>query len=529
MRRRSTTLVLGPIVGHTDHSSTRIWIQAGSNPAEYTLRVPGRGLFPFVSTEGTELEFGTAIAVADGLLPERRYSFQVLQRGHVVPGGRGSVRTMPPPGSMADVLFVTISCSDFKQDGAWRALEQFVRDQQPRFILMVGDQVYLDFGSAREKIWPTHIDTAPPKRRQLMADRYREHWQRGPVRRVMANTPVYMLWSDHEVRDGWGSWASDSPTLQAKYPKGAQIAAKYNAFFEDARSLYWHFQMCHNFETPIAQPYTPGARMAIPVQFRCGRLVVLMLDDRGDRDLWRDTNRALGDAQWTFIDTEFLPNLPGDVDAVVFATQGPIVAMSPNGEVMRRLGPREDDVPLFARGDARGLLALQDKSGSKAEYAAAAVDRVIFKDLLPDNDVEIGQFDDLRDQWSHPRCRPEQERLIRRAGDARTANRGGPPRAVMFVGGDIHSGALYDVEVSDPPFTAPCLVSSGIAQARLHVVGLKMDDDHQVAGGIRATLRDVVGDYNFGVTHVLFNGGTPLVQNALGHPGTSGVWAVKLF
>ncbi len=61
----------------------------------------------------------------------------------VVPGGHGTVRTMPRPGSMADILFVTISCSDWKRDGAWLQLEQFVRDQQPRFILMIGDQVYL--------------------------------------------------------------------------------------------------------------------------------------------------------------------------------------------------------------------------------------------------------------------------------------------------------------------------------------------------------------------------------------------------
>jgi hypothetical protein len=529
VRRPLSRLIAGPIVGHTDDTSTRIWIQAGGDPAEYALRIPGRGVVPFVSTEGSELEFGTAIAVADGLRSEHRYSYDVLRRGRFVPGGHGSVRTMPRPGSMADVLFVTISCSDWRRDGAWLELEQFVRDQQPRFILMLGDQVYLDFGTAAETLWPTHLETSPARRRQLMAARYREHWQRAPVRRVMANTPIYMMWSDHEIRDGWGSWASDSPTLQAKYPKGAAITAKYNAYFEDARKVYWHFQMCHNFPTPIAEPYVPGARMTIPMQFRCGRLAVLMLDDRGDRDLWRETNGVLGDAQWNFIDNEFLPQLPRDIDALVIATQGPIVGMSPNGEAVRRLGHREDDVELFSRGDARGLLALQAKSNSSVEYAEALVDRVIFHDLLPNNDLEIKQFDDLRDQWSHPRCQREQERLIRRAGDARLVNRDtGHPRAVMFVGGDIHSGALYDISVANPPFTAACLISSGIAQASDHIVGLKLDDDHMVADGIRASLKHVVGDVNFGVTHVLFNGGTPVITNTIGHPGTSAVWAGKI-
>ena len=521
-------LIAGPIVGHTDDTSTRVWIQALGDPSDYALRIAGRGVFPFVSTEGTEREFGTAIAVADGLRPEHRYSYNVLRRGRVVAGGHGTFRTMPRPGSMADVLFVTISCSDWKEDGAWHELEQFVRDQQPRFILMIGDQVYLDAGTTAEKIWPTHLDTVPAKRRQIMAERYREHWTRAPVRRVMANTPTYMLWSDHEIRDGWGSWASDSPTLQAKYPKGAAIAARYNAFFEDARKLYWHFQMCHNFPAPIAEPYAPGVRLTIPVQFTCGRLAVLMLDDRGDRDLWRETNGALGDAQWDFLDNEFFAALPHDVDALVIATQGPIVGPAPNGEAMRRVGHREDDVALFSRGDARGLLALQAKSDSKLEKAEALVDRVVFHDLLPNNDVQIKQFDDLRDQWSHPRCRAEQERLIRRAGNAQLVNRdGGQPRAVMFVGGDLHSGALYEISVADSPATVTCLISSGIAQASDHLVGVKLDDDHTVADGIRASLKHVVGDFNFGVTHVLFNGGTPVVTNALGHPGTSVVKAVK--
>lgn len=210
-------------------------------------------------------------------------------------------------------------------------------------------------------------------------------------------------------------------------------------------------------------------------------------------------------------------------------TQGPIVGMSPNGEVVRRLRDRQDDVELFKRGDARGLLELQAKSNSRSEQVYAAVDRVVFKDLLPDNDLNIADFDDVRDQWSHPRCQPEQERLIRRAGDALMVNRHlGHPRAVMFVGGDIHTGALYEIAVTNPAFTAPCLISSGIAQARGHIVGLKLDDDHAVAEGIRANLQHVVGDFNFGITHILFNGGTPVITNAIGHPNTSEVYTLKV-
>jgi hypothetical protein len=529
MRRSPPRLTLGPIVGHTDDASTRIWIQVSDDPGRYALRVVGRGVFPFVSTEGPEIEFGTAIAVADSLRPDHKYHYSVLRDGHVVPSGGGSFRTMPRPGSMSDVLFVSISCSDWRHPGAWPELEQFVDEQQPRFILMMGDQVYLDFGDTdAEHIWPYHLKTPPAKRRKAMAERYRDHWGRDPIRRIMANVPTYMIWSDHEIRDGWGSWASDSPTLQARFPRGAAIAQAYNAFFEDARKLYWHFQLCRSAAEPVAEPYLPGQRKAIPILFQCGRLAVLMLDDRGDRDLWRDKDRALGTEQWAFVENEVLPNLPPHVDALALVTQAPIVGMSPTGEAQRRFGDRYDDVRLFERGDARGLLALQN-SPDIDDYPAlghALVDRLVFKDLLPDNDLRLSDFDDTRDQWSHQTSRPEQERLIRKAVEARSINRQvSQPRGVLFIGGDIHSGALYEISVADPECTAPCLISSGIGQARGAVVGLKLDDRFEVAPGIHADLKHVVGDFNFGVTHILFNGGTPLINNALVHPGASSVWA----
>lgn len=502
------------------------------NPEWYALRVAGRGLFPFVSTETDGLEFGTALAFADGLRPERKYRYEVMRRGHVVPGAHGAFRTMPAPGSFADMLFVSLSCSDWRLDGAWPLLEKYVKEAQPRFILMMGDQVYLDFGDTKkEHIWPEYLDAKPAQRRQAMAQRYQQHWSREPIRRIMANTPTYMLWSDHEVRDGWGSWASDSPTLQQKYPRGAKIAEQYNRFFEDARDLYWHFQACHNPPPPayVSTPPRHGERQAMPFSFQCGRLRVLMLDDRGDRDLWRETNRALGHEQWRFINGEFVPNLRSDVDALAIVTQAPIVAMSPSGETQRRLGHRNDDVALFMQGDGKGLLALQSHSDSTWEMVGVGIDRLVFKDALPNNNFHIAEFDEARDQWSHYLSRPEATALIRTAAQARTTNRRtGEGRGVVFLGGDIHSGALFDISVSNPKFTMQCLTSSGICQAGSHVIGAKVDEDFEVAPGIRAKLQHFVGDYNFGVTHILFSGGTPVISNVIAHAGQSVYWKIKL-
>jgi hypothetical protein len=103
-----------------------------------------------------------------------------------------------------------------------------------------------------------------------------------------------MVWDDHDIRDGWGSSAADSPTLLAKHPRGDAIFRKSTAFFEDARDVYWHFQACHNpthvpGEAPpniVNLPPLPGERRAMPFAFRCGRLVVLVLDAAA-RDVFR--------------------------------------------------------------------------------------------------------------------------------------------------------------------------------------------------------------------------------------------------
>ena len=166
-----------------------------------------------------------------------------------------------------------------------------------------------------------------------------------------------MMWDDHDIRDGWGSRASDSLTLALKYRRGQAIFAKNNAYFEDARDVYWHFQGCHN-PMPTGDPSLPnyisgpppaGQRRAMPFVFRCGRLVVLVLDARGDRDVFRKDYPILGAEQWTFIDKVFA-NLAEDVEALAVMTPTPIASMDPNGQTQKLLGDRTDDVVAFSRG-----------------------------------------------------------------------------------------------------------------------------------------------------------------------------------
>lgn len=522
-------LLLGPIVGHTDEQSTRIWIRVSDNPALYKLRIPGVGLLPFLSTEGDKIEFGTAIALVQGLRPDWQYRYQVLRRRRVVSKGRGTFRTMPTPGSMAEVQFVFISCNHQKEEGAWQQLKTYIEKSKPRFLLMMGDQVYVD---QKGSFWKDNLDQPSVERRQALVEKYQENWSRDFLREILANIPTYMIWDDHEIRNGWGSWAPDSPTLVMRYPRGEGIYAQNDAYFKDTRDVYWHFQMSHN---PSVIPPVPEERKAMPFIISCGRLLILVLDSRGDRDVWRPQAPILGQEQWKFINNT-VTNLPAEIDVLAIVTPTPIATISPKSlaqsasDPLERLAP---DVRLFRKGDARRLINLIDSGGIelRGEGPATELVKLELKALEKTVFKVRAVISEVRDQWSHHFSRPEQAALIRKAGDARTSNRtNNNPREVIFLGGDIHIGGIFDITVSDPAFTAPCLVSSGISQRAEKMIDtiVSVDESFEVGTGIRSEQRELVRDYNFGIVHIIPTGGIPKIVPAIVHSGQSSAFVLQI-
>ncbi|HEX4766282.1 MAG TPA: alkaline phosphatase D family protein, partial [Lichenihabitans sp.] len=320
---------------------------------------------PFRPTERGEPEFGTAIADAAGLEPDTSYTYAVRAPDGVVVA-RGFVRTFPPPGDRGDLVFASASCDSLNvaggqpNPGAWELLAERVRRREPRFLVLLGDQVYMD---EVEAIWALPLDLDRRERRRRMAEVYRRFWSRAPVAEILANVPTYMMWDDHEIRNGWGSDPGDSPTLACRYPRGRQISAQYEAFFEDARQVYWHFQHVRNPATPGldgAAFLEPGTRHAMPFAFACGATRLLILDNRGARDVWRDRQPVLGEAQWRTL-REMLRQLDTRTDSLVVVVPLPVVSMPDHGLIQVMLGRRRDDVRLFRQGKVADLKTFPEK------------------------------------------------------------------------------------------------------------------------------------------------------------------------
>ena len=534
-RRALNRLKLGPIVGHTDDSTCKVWIQVFDDPADYKLRVSGAGVFDFVSTELGGLEFHTAIARAVGLRSDWKYTYSILRRGRRVVGGKGSFRTLPDPNSVAPILFCAVSCSTLATDGVWPQLAKFIKDSQPSFLLMMGDQVYID--EDEPNIFKLHYDSDRPTRRAALAEKYRLSWSRKVIQQIFANIPTYMVWDDHEIRDGFGSLACDSPELVARFPRGAQMFARSDVYFQDCRDVYWHFQGCHNpLQGETAEPSLPnyikdppagGPRRAMPFVFRCGRVLILVTESRTQRDVFRAAFPILGAEQWQFIDAVFA-SLPTEVDTLVVATPTPIASISPQGQTMKLIGDRTDDIQAFQRGDEKNVIN-PDSTQDFGDLALAIAGHKLSK--LTGTPVNLGAFkvaniDEVRDQWSHKFARPEQELLLRKAAMARLANRrGSGARQLIFLSGDIHVGCIFDITLMKPPCRIVSLTSSGISAKQVVTadlfVGTFVDEDFKVAGGIRSVLREIVPDFNFGIVQVLQTGDGAEVTALLAHEGNA--------
>jgi tetratricopeptide (TPR) repeat protein len=212
------------------------------------------------------------------------------------------------------------------------------------------------------------------------------------------------------------------------------------------------------FPNYVGGPLPHGLRLGMPFVFRCGRLMVLVLDSRGERDVFRKDYPILGQRQWTFIDDVYA-HLPADVDALAVVTATPVASQDPDGQTQRLMGKRTDDIEAFKRGDEKEIFSPKS-SDSKVELVKSIIStKIVNRTGLQPNfgDFQISNLDEARDQWSHRYARREQKDLLTKTFKARFTNRtSASGRGVLFLSGDIHIGCIFDISTMLPPTKCVC-------------------------------------------------------------------------
>jgi hypothetical protein len=165
----------------------------------------------------------------------------------------------------------------------WRNLADAHRASPYHLMLMGGDQLYAD--SMFDEIAELHDWMALPHAEKIKrgftqsmkeaVDRfYREvylkRWSQPEMAAMLASVPSMMMWDDHDIFDGWGS-----------YDPGLQQCEVFQGIFATARKYFslYQLQLAEDEQHPAKIPNQAAFNYAV----RVGDLTVLALDMRSER------------------------------------------------------------------------------------------------------------------------------------------------------------------------------------------------------------------------------------------------------
>lgn len=437
-------LFAGAIVGHTTTNTARIWVRAHT-PGDYYLIVstnplPESGQPYDIHGQQLRVEDSTGLTTVSGELHEisLKYSTDVtgvIDLDNLKAGTRyyyglfsllkkrserwevgrdAQLSFCTQPADVERCVFGFYSCHmPFKGGNAynmdmWSMFADVLEDNDSDFLIGGGDQVYTD-GDKSIDIWRwlvKHLkevaQLSDSKQRDVMLswyrDIYRSYWGANSTKQVYRSYPNYMIWDDHEIMDGWGSYtdaelADKLDTIFQWQNTATNLTLARNMFY-CARQVYYEYQHSHN-------PHTPFGPKAEDCQwdytFRWGPLSFFVMDMRGHRryDPAQKANPAynpvLGDDQWARL-TSWLSAPDNNEDAFFLVSPVPVIHAN-------------DYIVNVADINALGLA------------------------------------DDLRDEWDHYSNQHERNRLLKECFIL-SQNTGKP---VVFLSGDVHVGASFSL------------------------------------------------------------------------------------
>lgn len=429
-------LTSSAIVGHVTQTTARVWVRVhkpgayclivSSGPIDSRLRpeldesktlaLIGDGNSVQSLPDDTKVLHAKEISFDDdntytfnvkGLKKDTRYYyalFDCADRSEKWEVGRDSSHSFrTQPSTLTSISFGLYSCHmpfkgrTVRNMEMWESFHELLEDTNARFVIGCGDQVYAD-GTKRLDIWrwlkknkDEMSELSNEQQIKVMTswyrDIYRGYWGDLNLRKVYRNFPNYMIWDDHEIMDGWGSYTEDElsnelDTIWEREDREQNLRLAYN-MFEAAKVVYNEYEHSHNPDTEAGQ---------WDYNFQWPQLPFFVLDMRGYRDYDEDPKKGaiLGKEQWKRFSAWIKSTAVERAAAVFIVSPVPVVHVS---------------------------------------------SFVVNKFDLP----ALGIADDLRDEWEHESNHIERNRLLKEVFDF--SERTGKP--VIFLSGDVHLGAAF--------------------------------------------------------------------------------------
>ncbi|MBK9130140.1 MAG: alkaline phosphatase family protein [Gammaproteobacteria bacterium] len=341
------------------------------------------------------------------------------------------------------------------------------RQQDLRFVIGGGDQVYAD-GVQTLDIWK-YLNAVMTKNRNVLLpskdemvswyrDIYRGYWGFSAVKDAFSSYPTYMIWDDHELKDGWGSDIlkakgrddlyeifNRSKVRKAKLSRGDCLEL-LDRMRQAAFQVYEEYQHSHNPDTPPGQ---------YDYAISSGCYSVYFLDGRGRRDVNKGAMRILGPEQMRRFEAWLQQLDPAITKYVFVVTAVPVLHM----------------MPVLVNADDSVLADMADLQ------------------------------DDLRDAWEHNKHNAERRALLKALfGAARRGLR------VSILSGDVHTSAVFRMVDKDQGAVIYQLTSSAITYNKPRmlgwILGNTVPDEGKSEDGYRFERLALYTDSNFSVVRM---------------------------
>ncbi len=220
-----------------------------------------------------------------------------------------SHRVVPPPAARPRLLFTACNGSEAPGDlperpqerlRPWRMIARAHARESFHLLIQGGDQIYAD------QVWHAHPRLAPLKADREAAakaeftsamgdavyahyfQRYVESWAEPGIAEVMATVPSVMIWDDHDIIDGWGSWA---PRLQA--------SPVFQGIYAAARRAFAAFQLGLRPDEALPEGFLDPTGGHYGWLYRIGRTALYAPDLRSERT----ETAVMGPAGWRGLDS----------------------------------------------------------------------------------------------------------------------------------------------------------------------------------------------------------------------------------
>jgi hypothetical protein len=103
-------------------------------------------------------------------------------------------------------------------------------------------------------------------------DLYCQRWSQPELAEVMSSVPSLMMWDDHDIFDGWGS-----------YPPPQQDSVIFRGIYEQAREHFRLFQLQSNEAGLPPGMLSNPSEESFSYAYRIGKLAIAVLDMRSER------------------------------------------------------------------------------------------------------------------------------------------------------------------------------------------------------------------------------------------------------